>query len=581
MREPVSTMNRSIAFSSILALGVALAGCTGMVSGSDGNAPGPNGTGATGSGATGTGGAGSGTGTAGTGTGGTGVPGTPGVALMHRLNTAEYNATVTDVLGTTAQPATANWRGGEVDGFDNIAAVLGVDENQYALYVDAAEQLADEVFASAALKAKVLTCATQDDMACVKTIIQQTGLKVFRRPVTDAEVTTYSKVYTGSRAQGEDHSASIHHVLWSLLSSAEFLFRIELDNGVATKHPVTGYELASRLSYFLWSSAPDDALLAAAPNLSADAAITAQVDRMLADTNKSGRLVTNFAGQWLGGRKIVPHAVDTATYPKWSTDIANAAANEVYAYFNEFLRTETPWSQFLSKDMNFVTPALAGLYGITGVNGTTAQRVEFPGDNRAGFMSLVGFLAVSSVDRRSSPTLRGKWVLVNLLCDPPQPPPPGVPELETGMDGPKSTNVRDILEAHRAAPACKACHNVLDPFGLALEQFDGIGVYRTAYPDGSAINPATELPKSDSFPNGLQFTGLDGAQSTIAADPRFQGCITQKLYTYGLGRSLSTEDKANSAAITKNWTDSGNTSIKSLLQKLATADAFRTRTPAM
>ena len=572
-------MNRSIAFSSILALGVALAGCTGMVSGSDGGPQGNNPTAGSGStGPVGTGGSGS-TGPVGTGGAGSTVN-VPGVALMHRLNTAEYNATVTDVLGTTTQPATANWRGGEVDGFDNIAAVLGVDDAQYELYLNAAEALTAEVFANATLKAKVLTCTTQDDMACVKTIIQQQGLKIFRRPVSDAEVTTYSKVYTSSRTRGDDHATSIQNTMTSLLSSAEFLFRMEFDNGVVAKHAVTGYELASRMSYLLWSSAPDDALLAAAPTLTADAAITAQVDRMLLDVNKSSRLVQNFAGQWLGARKVVPHAVKADVYPAWSTDIANAAANEMYAYFDEFLRKDVPWDQFLTKDLNFVTKPLADIYGITGVNSTTSTRVEFPGDNRKGFMSLVGTLTLSSVDRRSSPTLRGKWVLVNLLCSPPQPPPPGVPELDK-PDGPASTNVRDVLEAHRAAPACKACHSVLDPFGLALEQFDGIGKFRTAYLDGSTIDPATELPPSDSFPQGLKFSGLDGAESTIAADPRFKTCITEKLYTYGLGRSLSTEDKANSAAITKTWTDAGSPTIKALLQKLTTADAFRTRTPSM
>ena len=573
-------MIKVVTISSALAMSIALAGCTGMVTGSDGNGAGPGPTGSAGIGN----GAGGGSAAGGGAPVGGGAPTatTPGLDLMHRLNTAEYNATVTDVLGTKLQPATANWRGGEVEGFDNIAAVLGVDDAQLGLYVDAAEQLSIDVFANADLKAKVLTCSTTDDMACVKTIIQQQGLKLFRRPVSDAEVTTYSKVYTTTRTNGEDHAGAVRHVLWSLLSSAEFLYRMEFDNGVATKHAVTGYELASRLSYFLWSSAPDDALLAAAPSLTDDAAINASVDRMLADTTKSGRLVTNFGGQWLGARKIVPHPVDKDVYPMWSTDIANAASNEIYAYFNEFVRTDAPWTDFLKKDLNFVTAPLATLYGIPGVTGATPQRMQYTTDNRSGFMSLIGFLALSSVDRRSSPTLRGKWVLSNLLCSPPQPPPVGVPELGEGNGGtgaPVSTNVRDVLEAHRAAPACKACHSVLDPFGLALEQFDGIGAYRTAYPDGSAIDSSTELPPSDSFPQGLKFAGLDGAQSTISADPRFQTCITEKLYTYGLGRALSTEDKANSAAITKTW-QSGPLTVSKLLHNLAASTPFRSRTPA-
>ncbi len=578
MRERVNFQSRGVAFSSLLALGVALAGCTGMVAGSD-NGNSVNNNGPMGSGGTGTnnpagGNAGSTTNPGGGAAGTDTTTNVPGVSLMHRLNTAEYNATVADVLGTKLQPATVNWRGGEVDGFDNIAAVLGMNDDQYGLYVDAAETLALDVFANDATKAKVLTCATTDDMACVKTIIQQTGLRVFRRPILDAEVDTYTKVYKTARAQGEDHATSVKEILWALLSSAEFLYRMEYDNGVTTDHPVTGYELASRLSYFLWSSAPDDAMLAAGANLNNDAAIDTTVTRMITDP-KSARLVTNFAGQWLGAREVGPHAVDKPTYPTWSPDIANAAATEMYSYFDEFLRKDLPWTDFLKKDLNFVTPALASLYGITGVTGTTSTRVEaFAGDNRAGFMSLVGFLTVSSVAARSSPTLRGKWVLVNLLCAPPPPPPPGVPKLEDGNAKPESTNVRAVLEAHRSAAGCKACHSVIDPYGLAMEQYDGIGQFRTQYPDKSTIDPSTTLI------DGTTFAGLQGAEDATAKDPRFQTCITEKLYTYGLGRSLSTDDKAKSAAITQTWQGGGQLTVSKLLHALTASTAFRNRTAA-
>ena len=572
-------MNKVVTFSSVLAMGVALAGCTGMVAGSDGlTGPSNNGSGGSGSmNAAGGGMAGS-ISSAGSG----GLPANvPGLNLMHRLNTAEYNATVKDVLLTTLQPATLNWRGGEIDGFDNIASVLSVDDDQYNLYVDAAEALANDVFASDTLRARVLTCTTTDDTACVTTIINQTGLRVFRRPVVADELTAYTKVYKAARAQGEDHTSSVKHVLWSLLSSAQFLYRMEFDNGVATKHPITGYELASRLSYLLWSSAPDDALLAAADQLNNDAAINSNVDRMLADTTKSGRFVTNFAGQWLGARNVPAHPVDKTLYgAAWTPDVANAAASEMFQFFDEFLRKNRPWTDFLKADVNFVNAPLAALYGMTGVTGTDLVRKEYPGDNRAGFMSLAGFLANSSVAARSSPTLRGKWVLVNLLCAPPPAPPGGVPKLEDNGAHPEATNVRAVLEAHRAAPACNACHSVMDPFGLAMEQYDGIGRFRTTYPDKSIINPATELPKSTSFPDGVKFSGLDGAEATTGSDPRFKSCIAEKLYTYGLGRSLSTEDKANSADIAKKWQDAGDLSISKLLHGLALAEAFRSRTPA-
>ena len=565
-------MIKGVTFSSVLAMGVALTGCTGLVAGSDG-VTGLGNNGSSGAGSTGAGGAGAGA------SGGGAAVLVPGLSLMHRLNTAEYNATVQDVLLTTLQPATVNWRGGEIDGFDNIAAVLSLDDYQYDLYVDAAEQLATDVFASDALRARVLTCTTTDDMACVTTIINQTGLRVFRRPVVADEVAAYTKVYKASRAQGEDHTSSVKHVLWSLLSSAQFLYRMEFDNGVATKHPISGYELASRLSYFLWSSAPDDALLAAADQLTTDAALDSTVDRMLTD-NKSSRFVTNFAGQWLGARNVSAHPVDQGLYAAWTPDVANAAASEMFEYFDEFLRKNLPWTDFLKTDLNFVNGPLSALYGIPGVTGSAPVRKEYADDHRAGFLSLVGFLANSSVAARSSPTLRGKWLLVNLLCAPPLPPPKPF-KLEDNGKHPESGNVRDILEAHRASPDCAGCHSVIDPFGLALEQYDGIGRFRTAYPDNSAINASTELPKSTTFPEGVHFSGLDGAADIVGSDPRFKSCVTEKLYTYGLGRSLTNQDKANSADISSKWQSAGDLSLNKLLHGLALADAFRSRTPAL
>jgi hypothetical protein len=579
-------MNNVVTFSSVLAMGVALAGCTGMVAGNgmsgSSNNNNPGGGASSSGGGAGPTYPGGGAATTSPGSGGAAVNGAPGVSLMHRLNTAEYNATVADVLGTTLQPATENWRGGQIEGFDNIASVLGVDDDQYGLYVDAAQAIANDVFASPTLMAKVLTCTTADDMTCVKSIITQTGLRVFRSPVTDAEFTAFTTVYTQARAQGETHTNAIKDVLWSMLSSAEFLYRMEFDNGVTTKHPITGYELASRLSYFLWSSAPDDALLtSAAGTLNADATISSTVDRMLADP-KSARFVTNFAGQWLGARDVIAHPVDKTLYPSWTTDVAAAAANEVFSYFNEFLRNDTQWTDFLKLDVNFVNAPLAAFYGMPAVTGTAAVRTVVTDDKRQGFLGLAGFLADSSVAARSSPTLRGKWMLVNLMCAPPPAPPANVPKLvNTAGADPASTNVRTALEAHRAAPACSGCHSVMDPFGLALEQYDGIGHFRTTYPDNSVIDPSTSLPPSSSFPNGISFSGLDGAETAVGTDPRFKSCVGQKLYTYGLGRSLqgSADDIANAAVISQNWEAAGDLSVNKLIHGLALAEAFRNRSP--
>lgn len=550
---------------SLLALSFALAGCTGMVSGNqmDGAGAASNG-----------GGAGSGS----TGGGPPGAAPDPGFTQMRLLNISEYNSTVTDVLGTTLQPAStaANWRHGESEGFDNIAASLSLSDAQIQLYLQAAQDLSDAVFASEALRARVVTCAVADDTACVNGIINRTGLRLLRRPLLESEVTTYAKAYTFARSKNEDHNGAIKHVLWSMLASAEFLYRMEFDGAEAGKHPVSGYELASRLSYFLWSSAPDDALLAAAPTLSDDAVLSATVDRLLADA-KSARFIDNFAGQWLGVRRALEHPVAADIYPAWNRQIATAAAGEMSAYFTEFLRNDRPWQEFMTADVNFVNAPLAAFYGIPNITGDALQRVEYAGDERKGYLGLVGFLAESSVDRRSSPTLRGKAVLDSLLCDPPPPAPGDAGKLEDTGD-PTNLNIRDALAAHRVRVNCGACHNAMDPFGLALENYDGIGKPRTTYPNGEPIDISTELPKSTSFPDGLKFTGMAGAQDAIVKDPRFTVCLTRKLFTFGLGRKLTEDDIASSKLLTAQ-AGQGIT-IKQAIRTLALAEPFRFRNAA-
>jgi hypothetical protein len=498
----------------------------------------------------------------------------PGRSEMHRLNSTEYNATVADVLGTTLRPANANWRGGEIEGFDNVAAVLGVDQALFNLYLDAAESLANDVFGNAALKAKFLTCTTTDDMACVQDFVSKAGLRLFRRPVRPDEIATYQKVYTAARAQGQDHDGSLKHVLWSLLSSAEFLYRIELPKGNG-KRPLDGYELASRLSYFLWTSAPDEALLDSASKnaLSSDAQVQATVDRMLAD-GKSARFVEAFAGQWLGGRKVVPHSVYAERYPQWTPEIASAAMNEMYSYFDEFLRTNRSWMEFLKADVNYVNASLAPLYGIQGVTGANLTRTQHTTDERSGFLGLVGFLTLSSMDRRTSPTLRGKWVLGNLLCTEAPAPPPNVPMLEVMGADLENGNVREALEAHRVRPDCAGCHALFDPFGMALEKYDAIGRYRETYANGSTIDASTQLGASDAYPDGVSFTGINGAADVVTNDPAFKSCFTHKLFIYGLGRSPSGDDDAWIAQIEQQWSQ-GDLTIGRLIAGLTQSTPFR------
>jgi len=504
--------------------------------------------------------------------GGSGLTKDPGRKEMHRLNSAEYNATVTDVLGTALQPADSSWRGGEIDGWDNIATVLGVDNAQYERYYGAAEQLAEDVFASPARKSRFVTCTTADDAACVQGVIASAGLRIFRRPLTTEEVATYQKVYAAGRSVGDDHDASLELVLQSLLSSAEFLYRIEFDPDPTSlePHPVDPYELASRLSYFLWSSAPDDVLLAAAADksISKDATLSAAVDRMLLD-GKAQRLIDNFAGQWLGGRKVATHAVDAGVYPDWTPDLAAAAAQELYQYFGEFLLKDRPWTEFLTADFNFVQGPLAEFYGVT-PPAAGMERMEITTDQRFGFLGLSGFLAMSSITTRTSPTLRGKWLLVNMLCVRPEPPPGKVPELEDGTPNLEDLSIREKLEQHRENPACAGCHAIIDPYGLALEEYDGIGRYRTAYPDGTPIDPSTTLA------DGVTLSGLSGVANNIGQNAAFSSCVAEKLLTYGLGRLAADTDKPYLAELSSQWTGETPT-LRKIIRSLVLTDPFRLR----
>ncbi|HWA71267.1 MAG TPA: DUF1592 domain-containing protein [Polyangiaceae bacterium] len=509
----------------------------------------------------------------------------PGRKDLHRLNSTEYNATVEDVLGTALQPANASWRGGELDGFDNMASVLGIDEAQYQRYFEAAAALATEVMASSELRARFVSCNLSDS-ACANSCVQKAGLRLFRRPLEPDELRTYRGVFDSARAMGDDESAAFTLTLRALLSSAEFLYRIELDPMPESTEPhrLSSFELASRLSYFLWSSAPDQALLDAASSGSLDQpeALAANLDRLL-DDPKSERFVANFAGQWLGARGVWSHPVSPKFY-QWSPRVARAASQEMLLYFADFLRSERSWFEFPTADINYIDGELAILYGIpTDLTGSgTFERVEYGGDERAGFFGLAGFLALSSLDRRTSPSRRGRWIASNLLCTAPPPPPAMVPELEgdsAGAGGASETpDVRQRLEQHRRDPACAGCHALFDPYGLALEQYDAIGLYRTSYEEGAPVDATASLLPSQEHPEGQVLSGREGLARAVASDPNFGACLAKKLLTYGLGRTVTAGDEVHLERARREWLRSGDSpSIRRLIQALVATEAFRSR----
>jgi hypothetical protein len=570
-RWSISSARQSVAVAG-LALGAAgLAACTGVVDGVS-NPGGSLGAGSS------NGTAGSGAGTSGSGSTGGSAPAVepPSYKAIHRLNATEYNATVADVLGTSLAPANGSWMVYEINGFDNMASVQHVSTDDFQRFFDAAGTLADESFARADFKTKFITCTTSDD-ACVKDVVSKLGLRLFRRPLTDSEVGNFKAVYTAAQGQGESHEGALKHVLRAILASAEFIYRMEFDANPASGdvHPLTSYELASRLSYFLWSSAPDESMLAAAADdsLTKDETIKATVSRLLADPARSERFVQNFYGQWLGARRVAQHAVASDVYKTWSPELAEGLASEMYAYFSDFLKTDRSWLEFLTADQNFVTGPVAALYGMPApANATSVTKVTVTDDQRVGFLGLGGFLAQSSLDRRTSPTLRGRWVMINLLCQHPPAPPENVPKIEAaaGTTDLSKGNVRAVLEAHRANPACANCHKLFDPYGLPLEQFDGIGAFRATYGDGSAIVPETEL-----F-DGTKLTGLSELANSLTLKPEFKQCIVDNMVGYGLGRVVISADRSSLDGIAQTWS-AETPSIRRLIESIALDPAFRSR----
>jgi hypothetical protein len=557
----------------VLALGLTSAACTAVLDGSDPMSGAPSATGSTSS--TGGSGAVGGGGPSGGGVGPQAAP--PGFKSIHRLNNSEYNATVGDVLKSKLTPANGSWRVYELNGFDNVADVQLVDIDQYQRYFDASGTLADEALANADFRTKFMTCTTSDD-ACVKGIINNLGLHLFRRPLADSEVANYKTVYAAAQGQGENHDGSIKHVLRALLSSSEFLYRMEFDPNPASaeRHPLSGYELATRLSYFLWSSAPDDTLLAAAADnsISTDAVIKTSVDRLLKD-GKAPRFVENFYGQWLGARRVAEHAVAPDVYKAWTPDLADALAQEMYAYFADFLNNDRSWLEFLTADQNFVNAPLATLYGFQApAQSGGLTKVTNTTDARVGFLGLGGFLAQSSLDRRTSPTLRGRWIMINLLCTHPPSPPQNVPKIEAaaGTTDLSKGNVRAVLEKHRTDPNCANCHKLFDPYGLPLEQFDGIGAFRSTYADGSAIDPSTTTI------DGTNLKGLGELATSLSADPRFKQCVADNMLGYGLGRIISEADRPALDDIQKTWNNGTDVpTLRRLIQAIVLAPSFRTR----
>jgi hypothetical protein len=387
----------------------------------------------------------------------------------------------------------------------------------------------------------------QED-GCAKRILATLMRRAYRRPVTDADFQAPFELYRKARAEG-DFDGGIEMALSAILVSPQFLFRIEDDPASVapnTAHRISDLELASRLSFFLWSSIPDDELLdlAIAGKLKAPAVLEQQVRRMLADS-RSRTLVTNFASQWLRVRNLASITPDMRLFPDFDDNLRQAFRRETELFVDSVLREDRSVLDLLSANYTFVNERLAKHYGIPHVYGDRFRRITLGADSRRGGLLREGsILTVTSYATRTSPVIRGKWILENIIGMPPPPPLPDVPALkDKTIDG--NLSVRKRLTEHRTSPACATCHNLIDPVGLSLEKFDAIGRWRTVE-GGAPIDPSGRLP------DGTEFTDVQGLEQALLRRPEmFVGTFAEKLLTYALGRGVQGYDAPAIRAIVR------------------------------
>ena len=396
---------------------------------------------------------------------------------------------------------------------------------------------------------ELLLCDAASGPACVDRILSTLARRAYRRPAGKSEVAELLRVFDQAKTSGYTPAQSLQFAITAVLVSPNFLFRIERDPEPGAVARVSDIELASRLSYFLWSSMPDDELLALSESgkLHLPAVLDAQVARMLADP-KSAAFAENFTGQWLETRTLDAIRPDPKKFPEWSPELKEAMRTETRMFFESVMRENGPISDFLDGSYTFLNELLAKHYGIAGVTGAEFRRVELTpnepnGAQRSGVLTQAAVLTVSSYPSRTSVVLRGKFILENILGAPPPPPPPDVPRLNEAAVG-VSQSQRQQMEAHRSDPVCASCHSKMDALGFAFENYDAIGRWRSQDSD-------IPIDSSGGLPDGRTFHGAAGLKDLLKQNmPEFARCLASKLLTYSLGRALNpNKDEDDRAAV--------------------------------
>ncbi len=497
---------------------------------------------------------------------------------IRRLTATAYTHSVRALLGvfTLSTTETDSLK----EGFFAVGnATIAVSPAGVALYEKALEQATSQGFSDAARAATVVPCvpATTDDLVCFRDSVASFGRRAWRRTLTGAEIERYLAIATTIASETGDSLAGLRHAAWGLLESPNFLYRVEIGEPAAedpSRLQYTAYEMASRLSYTLWNTTPDDALLDAAErgDLGNPDGIRAEALRMLADA-RARQGVQNFVGELYSIWRLTDLSKDAATYPEWTPSLKAAIREDLLARINDVV-FDAPGDFLSLYDGNkvFVTNELADLYGVPAADPDVLRAAELPADGlRRGLIGSAAILAMNSPPARTSATKRGQFIADALLCRVVPPPPPGIDlDLDKDMEGGGPKTAREQLKKHREDPACAGCHNLMDPMGLALEHFDSMGAFR---PDdqGLVIDASGDL-------DGLPFANGSELASLLRDHPEAPMCLTRKLYTYVTGR-LPVYSELELVRLLEDDLLREDNRFDQLLLSLVTRDEFRFANP--
>lgn len=497
-------------------------------------------------------------------------------APLRRITRFEYNNTVRDLLGITSRPADA-LPGEELgSGFGNDADALSASRLLIDGYRTVAREIAQQVTADAATVVALTGCdpAVSGEESCVQQFLGDYLTRTFRRPPDADDLTAYTAAFTQGKMLGGDFNSGVRAVVERSLQSAQFLYKIELGQPVDAARNLaqpTGYEMATRLSYLVWGSMPDQALLDAAAQgkLSSKEGIVAEAERLLDDPRAKDSL-RHFHGQLFGTSGLDHLERDAEFYPTFQPGMGALFRQETEHFLDHVIWDGAgDLATIFTAPYTFVNQTLATFYGMQGVSGDAFQRADLDATKRLGLLTQASILTVTTPGSRSDPVVRGKWLYTKILCGTVDDPPPDVPELPDPVPG---QSVRERLAMHQSVAVCRGCHSQMDPIGLAFENFDGVGLWRDT-DNGATIDDSGEIPITDvagPFQGAVEFA------QRVAQSADVRSCYADRYLTYAYGRAITAADDCSRSTVA-NAFEQAQGNVKQLMLAVIQSDGFLLR----